>query len=599
MRLAFHRALWPAAMVVAGGCGDLAWNADQEPAYLELAPEDTLVAPGDSIHLELRVFDREDNPLPGPPDWAAVRWEWTDTNAVEVAQDGRLLTHKGGDVWVTAHLAGLRDWTRLKINPSRIVLRAPLIYLNQVIQDREGSVPLIAGRPALLRIFATGHEVSFYRPTVRAVLYRDGEIVLTGEIPLESEVLPDQPDESRIDRSFNMEIPGELIQPGLELVVELDTENTVPKVLGSKTRYPPGGAMPLDIVEMPVFQQTFLPTTDYYNRHDTRVFEWLKGIGPESHHVQVARTLLPIGEMEVFVHDTVYTTQDLTTKDGWRDYLRQIEVIWKMEGEKGYYYGVVVPPRGTAWSGLGYYTKPVSVGSNSPRIYAHEVGHNMSLRHAPCGKVGRSDPEFPFLDGSIGTWGYDFRHGRVMSPEFRKDVMGYCVPAWISAYHFKKAMNYRLSTSQTPAEPAEPQQTLMLWGSASRGEVLLEPAFLVETVPDMPTGGGVWRLTGFGPGGERVFDFGFSPDETEHGGANFRFNIPWDPERDGAIESVVLSGPDGEVTLSRSSTPPMAIIRDRATGQVRAILDNWAGDLTRVGGDVEVMVSEGLPGGRN
>ena len=115
----------------------------------------------------------------------------------------------------------------------------------------------------------------------------------------------------------------------------------------------------------------------------------------------------------------------------------------------------------------------------------------------------------------------------------------------------------------------------------------------------MPTGGGVWRLTGFGPGGERVFDFGFSPSETEHGGANFRFNVPYDPERDGAIESVVLSGPDGEVTLGRSSTPPMAIIRDRATGQVRAILNNWAGDLGRVGGDVEIMVSEGLPGGGN
>ena len=198
----------------------------------------------------------------------------------------------------------MRVWTGLKINPSSIALTAPSIYLNQVIQDREGSVPLIAGRPALLRIFATGDQVSFYRPTVRADLYRDGEVVWTAVMPLESEVLPDEPDESRLDRSFNMEIPAELIQPALELVVELDTENTVPKAPGSITRYPAQGAMPLDIVEMPVFQQTFLPTTDAFVR-DTRIFEWLKGIGPESHHVQVARTLLPIGEMEVFVHDNL------------------------------------------------------------------------------------------------------------------------------------------------------------------------------------------------------------------------------------------------------------------------------------------------------
>ena len=598
MRSALRRALWPFALVAAAGCGDLALKADPEPAYLELTPQDTVITPGDAAQLELRVFDREGNPLPGPPAWAPVRWEWTDTSAVEVAPNGQLLTHKGADVWVTAHLAGLRDWTRLKINPGSIALTAPSIYLNQVIQDREGSVPLIAGRPALLRIFATGDQVSFYRPTVRADLYRDGEVVWTAVMPLESEVLPDEPDESRLDRSFNVEIPAELIQPGLELVVELDTENTVPKAPGSITRYPAQGAMPLDIVEMPVFQQTFVPTTDYLGR-DTRVFEWLKGIGPESHHVQVARTLLPIGEMEVFVHDPLYFNEDLTTKWGWRNYLRIIEWIWKMEGERGYYYGVVVPPRGTAWSGLGYYDRPVGVGSNSPRIYAHEVGHNMSLRHSPCGDAGSPDPAFPFPDGSIGRWGYDFQDGRVMSPEFRKDLMGYCVPAWISGYHFKKAMSHRLATGVAPAEPAAPEQTLMLWGSASHEEVLLEPAFLVEAVPDMPTGGGVWRLTGFGPGGERVFDFGFSPSETEHGGASFRFNIPYDPERDGAIESVVLSGPDGEVTLGRSSTPPMAIIRDRATGQVRAILSNWAGDLGLVGGDVEIMVSEGLPGGGN
>jgi hypothetical protein len=113
----------------------------------------------------------------------------------------------------------------------------------------------------------------------------------------------------------------------------------------------------------------------------------------------------------------------------------------------------------------------------------------------------------------------------------------------------------------------------------------------------MPTGGGAWRLTGFGPGGERRFDFGFTPSETDHGGADFMFNIPYDPERDGALESVVLSGPDGEVTLGRSGAPPMAIIRNRATGQVRAILRNWAGGFARVAGDVEIMVSEGLPGG--
>ena len=66
MRSTFHRILWPAAMVAAAGCGELALNTDQEPAILELTPEDTLMTAGDAAQLEVLVFDRDHNPLPGP-----------------------------------------------------------------------------------------------------------------------------------------------------------------------------------------------------------------------------------------------------------------------------------------------------------------------------------------------------------------------------------------------------------------------------------------------------------------------------------------------------------------------------------------------------
>lgn len=596
MRSTFLRVLWPAVMISAAACGDLALTPDQEPGILKLTPEDTLMTAGDASQMRVLVFDRDQNPLPDPPSWAPPTWEWTDSSALEIGPDGQLLAHKGGDLRVTAHLAGLSAWTGLRINPSSVRLTASAIYLNQVAQNLQGDVRLIAGRPAFLRVFATGDEVSFYQLSVRAELYRDGEIVQSAVIPSESEVLLDEPDESRLDRSFNMEIPAELIQPGLELVVELDTENTVPKSPGSITRYPAEGTMPLNIIEMPVFQQTFVPTI--LNRSpDHGVFEWLRGISPESHHVQVTRTLLPIGEMEVFVHDTFYTDVNLTTDNGWDSYLREVELLWNAEGKKGYYYGVVVVPFGSPWGGLGYVNGThVSVGATSPDTYAHEVGHNMTLRHAPCGGAGSPDPSFPSSHGSIGVWGYDFQHSRLISPGQYKDLMGYCSPDWVSDYHFKKAMAHRLTTRETPPE-GTPVRTLLLWGSASHEEVLLEPAFMIEAVPHIPTGGGAWRLTGFGPGGERRFDFGFTPNPTEYGGANFMFNVPYDPERDGALESVVLSGPDGEVTLGRSTTPPMAIVRNSATGQVRAILRDWAGGFARVGGDIEIMVSDGLPGG--
>lgn len=598
MRPILHTILWPAAMVAVAGCGDLAMNPDQEPAKLGLTPEDTLMTAGDAGKLTLLVFDRDGNLLPDPPpSWAVPTWEWTDSSALEIESDGQFVAHEGGDLRVTAHLAGLSVWTGLRINPSSIRLSAPAIYLNQVIQNPPGDVRLIAGRPAFLRIFATGDQVSFYQLDVRADFYREGEVVHSVTMVSGSDVLLDEIDESSLERSFNAEIPVELIEPGLELVVELDINNTIPKAPGSQTRYPAQGTMRLDIIEMPLFEQTFVPTLTTRDPNNPNVFNWLRGIGPDSRQVEATRTLLPVGEMEIAVHDTFFTDANLTTTSGWSAYLRDIETLWHMEGRQGYYYGVVQPPGGSPYGGLGYLDRHASVGAPNPGTYSHEVGHNMTLRHAPCGGAPNPDPGFPSDFGSIGRWGYDFRASRLVSPGQYKDLMGYCDPNWVSDYHFKRAMAHRLTAESPAAAAAGPQQTLMLWGSASSSEVLLEPAFLVESVPDMPATGGPWRLTGLGPGGEHRFDFGFTPNEIDHGGANFMFHMPYDPDRDGVLESVILSGPDGEFTLGRSGAPPMAIIRDPASGQVRAILRDWPGSFSLAGDEVEVMVSDGLPGG--
>ena len=126
---------------------------------------------------------------------------------------------------------------------------------------------------------------------------------------------------------------------------------------------------------------------------------------------------------------------------------------------------------------------------------------------------------------------------------------------------------------------------------------MLEPAFLVETQPVLPTGGGPYRLEGFGAGGRIVFSFDFTPTPLEYGGGDFLFALPYDAALHGQLERVVLTGPEGEFTLGHSSTSPMAIIINRDNGQVRAILRDWNGGLNLVDGNTEIMVSDGLPDG--
>ncbi|MDE2783470.1 MAG: M66 family metalloprotease [Gemmatimonadota bacterium] len=592
-------AIWVAGAVLPVGCADLALEPDQIPHFMEITPADTLITEGDRAKLTLVVTDRDSNPVAGPPSWAPAEWEVSPTpEKIDIAWDGSVTALGGADLRVIARAAGLEAWTTLRVNPADIRLFASRIYLNQVIPAVDG-VPVIAGRDAYLRIFATGDETSFYQPSVRATLYQDGAIVHTALMTPGADVLPSTVEEGRLDLSFNSLIPGEIIQPGLGLVVELDTEGIVPLDTGSETRIPAEGVMDLGVVELPTHIQTIVPVL-VSSAPDERVFQWTRGLDAEHRHMRFARTVLPIGDMEIRVHEPFYTSSDLTTDGGWRRFLGEIRAVRAMEGAVGYYYGVVVLPPGSRWGGLGFIGRPIGVGRDSDRTFTHELGHNMNLRHAPCGSAGRPDPNYPHDGGAAGVWGYDIHRTRLVDPFDYKDLMGYCNPDWISDYHYKRAYEHRRATEDFGGAPvadrAPAEKTLLLWGSVHEGELLLEPAFLVEGVPTLPESGGAYRLEGYGEGGRTHFSFGFTPDPVEFGGGQFLFAVPYDPGSHGALERIVLSGPEGEFALTPGSTSPMAIITNRASGQVRAIVRDWNGGFTLVDGDTEIMVSDGLPG---
>ena len=584
---------------VAAACADLALETDRIPSSLSLAPFDSLVTSGDVVRIRVTVEDQDGNVMDGPPSWAQPVWSLSDSGAVTVERDGSATAVRGGYVSVTGKVAGLEAWTRLLINPSSVALSAPTIYLTQAAQNAEGSVPLVAGRRALLRVFMTGHETSFYKPNVRATFYQgDGEEHAV-EMQPQGVLIPMEVEEHRLDRSFNAIVPGSVLQPGVEMVVELDPDGVVPPAAGSQLRVPAQGRMRLDVRALPVLEQTIVPVL-LASAPDRRVLNWTRGMTADHRDLQLARTLLPIGDMQVTVHDTYTTSADLTTGNGWGLFLGEIEAMWKMEGSRGYYYGAVVLPSGSAWGGLGYIGRPVSVGRPTEGTFAHELGHNMRLLHAPCGGAGGPDAEYPYDGGEIGIWGYNFNGAKLIDPSQYKDLMGYCDPNWVSDYHFNRALEHRLASEAARARrnaQAVPERTLMLWGGVQDGELQLEPAFLVDAKPSLPEAAGRYRLEGIASDGRRPFSFSFEPGAVEHGGRQFVFMVPYDPDQVGLLERVVLSGPEGEVAMEASGASPMAIVRNRADGQVRAIVRNWTGESALLAQDVEVLVSYGLPGG--
>ena len=166
-----------AATVLVLACADLAMEADRIPTSMEISNHSILILESETAQFEVVVRDQNDEVMP-LPSWAPPTWELIDDPSIaDISPDGTVTPKKGGESRLTAELAGLGAAARVRINPDEVVLTAPLIYVTQGAQTREGDVDLIAGRRALVRVFMVGDETSFYGPSVRIrVLHEDQEI---------------------------------------------------------------------------------------------------------------------------------------------------------------------------------------------------------------------------------------------------------------------------------------------------------------------------------------------------------------------------------------------------------------------------------------
>ena len=600
---ALMKTLLLAGAVLLWGCADLAMEADRIPTELKISPDREALRKGESTKLAVVVKDQNGEVMMSPG-WAPPVWKVSDETVMEVGRDGTLSGMNDGRVVVTARLAGLTADACVHVHPDAVRLTAPVIYLTQAAQNRENATRLIAGRPALLRIFMTGDRTSSLDPAVRFTLLQDDSVVFQEVVRLSAQRIPTSVDESDLNGSFNVEVPGFVIQPGVSRVVELDSECLLPLASGTQLRYPPGGSVALDVVEPPLYRIVLVPTIARLSP-DSSVFAWTDGVNPDSEQMRLSRTILPVGEMEVEVHETYTTSADLGTFNGWSDWLNEIGVLYEAEGRRGYYYGVVGSSPGGVL-GLANLAYPVSVGVDIDYVYTHEVGHTMNLYHAPCGGAGNPDRDYPHNGGSIGIWGYDIAMGRLLDPGNYKDIMGYCFQEiWISDYHFNRAMTHRLdgdggidhnADAGAVAAPGRGEM-LVVWGAVLEGRLKLDPAFVLDGPAVLPEADGPYRVEGLGAGGETRFSLSFTPTPLAYGGGTFVFFIPYEPEWAGNLDRMVLAGPEGEYTVTRDGEPGMAVVTDRSTGRIRAIIRNWDGGPLPGEGTADVTITMGIPAG--
>ena len=248
-------------------------------------------------------------------------------------------------------------------------------YLTQAVQSREYPVPLVAGEKALLRVFVTAaRSTTAALPPVRARFYVDGTEIHVADIPARTAALPTEVYEGDLSRSSNVEIPGEIVRPGLEMVVEIDPEGTLDSGLLTASRIPDTGRMAVDVREMPVLHLTVIPFLWSAKPHRAvvEIAEAMEA-DPEGHELLwKTRTLLPIKDLEVTAHAPVMTS---TSPEQFSPLFEETEAIRAIEGGSGHYMGTMSNPGKVGRSGAALRPGRVFISRLNPTTMAHELGH--------------------------------------------------------------------------------------------------------------------------------------------------------------------------------------------------------------------------------
>ncbi len=500
------------------------------------------------------------------------------------------------------------------------------LYITQAVQTYVGDVPLVAGRDGLVRVFVKASAANSAQPQVRVRLYNGSNLLNTLVLNAPAAAVPTVVDDATLTSAWYGVVPATYIQLGLRVLADVDPGNVVAEGSESDNTWPASGTATMNVATVPTLNVRFVPIkqsnelTGNVTMSNTAAF------------LNDMRRMYPLAAIDADVR-AVYTTNAAVVEanDGngaWNVILSEINALRAVDGSARHYYGVLKTSYPSGVAGMGYLSYPAAIGwdhlPSGADVMAHELGHNWGRFHAPCGGAGYPDTSYPYSGGRIGVSGYDLTMG-VFKPPTIPDLMGYCVPNWVSDYTYKGIMNYRAgqATVATVAEPG-----LLVWGRISGNDVVLEPAFEVTARPLLPTRSGAHRIEGLADDGSLLFSFAFEGDAVDHAqpdDRSFAFVVPKTALRGRALATLRLRG-RGRVAELRSSAASVralaaeraeslrvrrstgrvarlswsssevrgVLVRDARTGEVLSFGRGGGADFETAANEVELVVSDGV-----
>jgi hypothetical protein len=273
------------------------------------------------------------------------------------------------------------------------------------------------------------------------------------------------------------------------------------------------------------------------------------------------------------------------------------------------YYAMIRPalPGGTGGMandipghGAGSRTSAIRLGvETASEVVAHETGHMLGLRHtntaapaaagAPPGCYNLAvDPatDWPFGNNRIQSAarlevGYDVVARRILDPQNTYDIMSYCVPRWISPQRYKSMIaaldGGAVTSASFTAAAAEAGPSWLMSGVIVGGAVQFDPLFTFETASQ--PGEGTHRVEVLDGSGAVLASRAFTPftPDAETTGAPAagppRFSVMV-PQPAGAASLVVRSA-TGEAIGTRvlgGAVPAVQFIAPGAPGFLSGVV---------------------------
>ena len=392
-------------------------------------------------------------------------------------------------------------------NAEKVVLTG--LEVTQVVQNLLNEIPLVAGKKTFVRAHVRSRSGGTVSNVTAKLTGKRGGTTLGAIHPSNkggSIAVKTDPSREQLDESFYFELPSGWTSGEVTLIFAGESQTiTCQESAGGTANdcqatvtFQTVAALPVKLVDLNYIDQNAKPDQamrDEFIREVISIFP-IADITLSRYPTPLEYSGLPLYKPDDVKKEWKYAPF-------WYKALGDLASLSKDDTSKTYWFGLSAS-LGAGMAGLGQMPGYNAIGARVGSTEAHEMGHNLTLPHAPCGGPGSIDPNYPYSDGRISGalsgdgafYGFDTKDMKVKAPTC-KDFMTYCGNEWISDYYYKKLFDEiksrhgRASADVAPASiaVAANQNAILVSGVLAPTQGSGEIGPVIEIVPsgDIPT----------------------------------------------------------------------------------------------------------------